>query len=193
MWVADPAVNPARPGKDSAVVAARLARVARLTDEGWTAERISTEVGVSAGVVGHYRRKIRRLRGEAASSGVRIDSDLETAIVVMYTSGVSAKRTAAAFHVAPSTVERVLNRHGIPRRGRREAGRMAYEARVAAGTQVVPDARRPVPEHGTRARYQHRKQPCHCESCSRAQREYSAEWRVNRNRSVSGGNTGRST
>lgn len=36
----------------------------------------------------------------------------------------------------------------------------------------------PVPEHGTRERYQHRRMPCRCTVCRRANADYQAVYRA---------------
>lgn len=41
-------------------------------------------------------------------------------------------------------------------------------------------ARAPLPEHGTRARYIHRREPCRCEECKAANAAYLSEYRRRR-------------
>ena len=50
--------------------------------------------------------------------------------------------------------------------GRDDSGRFSREGKRAK-----------LPPHGTRARYQHRTEPCHCGACTEANTKAVAEWR----------------
>lgn len=173
---AAPPAHPGAYGRDRATVAARLRRVAYLTGQGWTARQIAAELGVSKRVVEDYRRKARGGK-PAPPRPAALTAAQAGQAVELYAAGLSAARVAGRLGVPYSAVYRMLAARGLART-RAETARQGYETRVASGVQRVPRPPvRPVPEHGTRARWC---RGCKCVLCRDANREYARSWRAAR-------------